>query len=150
MYQVEYDEVHDSTHISMRLGELPDEANYSSVAIWAFHHGKPPAKFHENRLVYIDIYCRGKGWRFLKYHDAKIFVRQKYIELSGNSYKQYIYSGYCYEHIVLGIRLKTMKEFLAKKKDWEVKIGETDLFNIGSRARTKMLAFIRFLEEGQG
>jgi hypothetical protein len=150
MYQVKYDEVHDSTHISLSLGKLPDEVYYSSVAIWAFHHGKPPAKFHENRLVYLDIYRRGKGWRFMSNHDVNILVRNKHITLSGRSYKPDIDSGYCYEHIVLGIRLKIVKEFLAKRQDWEVRIGATDLFSVGSRTRTRMLAFVRYLSEGRG
>jgi hypothetical protein len=148
--EVEYDEFHDSTRISMSLGKLPDEVNHSSMAIWAFHHGKKPAKFHESRLVYIDIYRRGKGWRFLDNHDLKIMVEYNHIPVSGHSYKPDVDSVYCHEHIVLGVRLKTMKEFLAKQKDWEVKSGATDLLRVGSQARAKMLAFVRFLEEGQG
>jgi hypothetical protein len=148
--EVEYDKFHHSTHISMNLGKLPGEKEYSSIAIWAFHHGERPAKLHENRLVYIDIYCSGKGWRFLHNHDVKMMVEHNHIPVSGHSYNPEICGDKCQEHIMVGIRLKAVKEFLAKHTDWEVQIGATDPFNVGSHARAKMLAFVRFLEEGQG
>ena len=46
--------------------------------------------------------------------------------------------------------LNTLRKFLEKNEDWDIKLGWEQPFSLNARDRAKMKAFIRFLEENGG
>lgn len=146
---VKYDKFEDRTVITMDLGRLPNERDFSSMSVGTAHSGKKPTKFQDDSKAMFTFFRRGQSLKYTADADAKLMCGKDHIPLVGkfyNSTKPEEESQA--EVIIVHLSLKTMKQFLEKNQDWDVKLSDDKPFSLGPKERAKMLSFVRFLEEG--
>ena len=151
--RIKYDKFKDRTFISIDLMKVPGEEGYSNISMNTGHAGKNPKKIDEDGWINVHIYRSGKNWRYLRDHDVAVMCGDDHIPFWKDkepSYDHDMDDGDCNESVGMTFSLETMKRFLAKNQDWEIKIGSQDPFSLGTRQRAKMRSFIKFLEEGRG
>ena len=149
---IKYDKFKDRTFISIDLMKLPgEEDGYSNVSVHTSLKGKNPKKIDEDGWISIHIYRSGKNWRYLRDHETAIMCGDDHIPFWHDrvpSYNHDMDDGDCNESVGMTFSLETMKSFLAKNRDWDIKIGSQEPFSLGTRQRAKMRAFIKYLENG--
>jgi len=63
------------------------------------------------------------------------------------TYSHDIDDGDCNESINMTFSVETMKKFLAKNEDWDIKIGYGEPFSLEKREKAKIKTFIKALEK---
>ncbi len=148
--EVEYDKFKDNTHIAIDFKELPGEEGYSLISLYTSHAGKARKKFDGSERVGLSFYRSGKEWKYLNHHDIQIMCGDEHIPVRLPSYKSEIDKGSCKETFNVHFTLKSLKRYLQTDKDCDIKLGFEDPFSFNGSDRKKMLAFVKFLEEGGG
>lgn len=151
--RIKYDKFKDNTYVAIDLMKVPGEEGYSNISMIASQKGKNPKKFDEDGWITIHLYRSGKDWRYLRDHETAVMCGDDHIPFWNGkepSYEHDIDDGDCNESVGMTFSLDTMKSFLAKNQDWDIKIGSQEPFSLGARRRAKMRSFIKFLEEGRG
>ena len=152
---VKYDKFDDRTVISVHLGKIPrvtTARNPGSCSLPLTKGG--PLKF-PNAMIYVVFSRVGEipKWKDDTLHEVRMVCgedRIPHLERLPNDYECKSSETFCVETFTLRMNLKQMKETLAKKLDWEVKIDFDDPFVLRAKTRQKMGEYVRFLEEGKG
>jgi hypothetical protein len=149
-----YDKFDDVTVISMHLGKIPgDEAKESRILLIASHEGKKPTKLGDTRILLVfSRVAEDLKWNDDSIHEVGMVCGEERIPLwekLPGDYESKSGSSFSIESINARMNLKTMKQFLTKKQDWEVKIDVDDPFMLDAKTRAKMTAYVRYLEEGK-
>lgn len=148
--EVKYDKFKDRTHISIHLKELPGEEGYSNITLAAGYEGKGPKTFDGSEGILLGFYRSGKSWKYLSHHDVELMCGSDHIPVRNPSYSSNMDDGECNESMYVHFTLNTLRKFLEKNEDWDIKLGWVQPFSLNARDRAKMKAFIRFLEENGG
>jgi hypothetical protein len=148
--EVEYDKFKDRTHIAIDFKELPGEKGFSLISLHTGHEGKSRKEFDGSESMGLSFYRSGKGWRYLTHHEIQMMCGDDHIPVLNPSYKSDTDKGSCKETLTVHFTLKTLRKYLEKDQDWDIKLGFEDPFTFDAGDRKRMLAFVKFLEEGGG
>jgi hypothetical protein len=148
--EVEYDKFKDRTHIALDFKELPGENDYSLISLFTGHEGKAKRKFDGSEAMGLSFYRSGKEWRYLRHHEIQMMCGDEHIMGRNPSYRSNTDKGSCKETLTIHFTLRTLKRYLEKNQDFDIKLGFEDPFTFDANDRKKMLAFVKFLEEGDG
>lgn len=153
--EVKYDKFDDVTVISTVLGKIPGcDAKKSDITLIISHEGKNPQKFDNGWLIVsFSRSDESFEWKDDTLHEVKMMCGDDYIPMFMKATywsQSYPAINTCTEQFTVEINLKKAKEFLKTNKDWDVRIDFDDPFVLDAKYRAKVLAFIRFLEEGGG
>jgi hypothetical protein len=153
--RITYDKFDDVTVISTVLGKIPGcDAKKSDITLIISHPGKQPKRFDNGWLqVTFSRSDESFEWNDDILKEVKMMCGDAHIPtLLPATYwsKAYPAINTCTETFSLSINLKKSKELLKTNKDWDVRIDYDDPFVLDAKYRAKMLAFIKFLEEGKG
>jgi hypothetical protein len=152
---VKYDKFDDVTVISTNLGKIPgDDGTESRILLIASHEGKKPYKYKDARvLIVFSRVGENLKWKDDTIHEVRMVCGDDRIPLwprLPEDYESKSTDTFCVESFSVRMNLKKVKEFLEKKRDWEIKIDFDDPFVLDAKTRKKMLEYVRFLEEGKG
>jgi hypothetical protein len=148
--KVKYDKFDSITSISMSVGSFPVREGRAYITMNVQHGGKEPKKFDGSVKVTLAFSHFGERWLFHSSHDAKMMCGDTHIPLEDQSYSSEITNEDSSELIFTRLKLETIRQFLKRSEDWEVKLGTEDPFSLTAKTRANMRSFVRFLEEGKG
>ena len=143
---VKYDKFDDHTQIHLDLGEFTDDRGDFSASMYIGHSGKTrPAELHND--VGLLIYRYGQRWEFLNEHEIRIVCGDDRIEHNSDRYSSDMKDGDCNEYLSTYLNRATLKRYLAKNQDIEVKLGYSKPIPFMARARDKMKTFLNYLDK---
>ncbi len=148
--EVTYDKFDDYTVIASDLKELPGEEGYSNITLITNHKGKDAKRFKGSDHVSLYFDRTGKAWKYLSHHNVAVMCGDEHVPVMSPGYSSKTDHGECNESMHVRLTLNTLKKFLEKDQDWDIKLGWEEPFSLDARDRAKMKAFVKFLEEGGG
>jgi len=143
---VQYDKFDDRTFISLDLGEFTDHRGHFSAALLTSYSGKARPQELRN-VVCLHIYRYRQGWEFLSRHQIRIVCGDDRMEHNRDYYHSDMQDGDCNEYLNTFLDRDTLKKYLAKNRDIEVKIGYSEPIPFRARARDKMKTFLDYLHK---
>jgi hypothetical protein len=151
--KVRYDKIEDVTYIDLEFKDVPVRQGFHIDAqLFAKHDGDVRKNFAASDHVRLGFARYGTKLKYQNDHDVEILCGPELVPILSVDYmfnepKEF---RACQEYISVYLKFGTLKKFLERDRDWQVKIGSDDSFVFDHADRRRMLAFVKFLEEGGG
>ena len=151
--KVFYNKVEDITHIALEFKDVPlRKGSNLSAHLFADHDGDVRKKFAASDHVRLGFVRWGTKLKWQDDHDVEILCGPELVPTLSTDYTHLTLKGTtrCTEFLTVHLTLGTLKKFLERDRDRHVTLGADDPFTFDAADRKRMLAFVKFLEEGGG